>query len=153
MIRFEGNPTDEVKKLYLKNARKLGHKIVFISWLLLLPLFINMSFHLGRWGVLAIYLLLVDVFHLLICCFRSKSLFMSKVIYIEDEYITALGDGFEEIRCINDAKCVIDHGGFYELVFPFGKVSDKFICQKSLLVQGSLEEFEALFKDKLRRKV
>ena len=43
-----------------------------------------------------------------------------------------------------------DH--FYFIKFPFGKYSDKFICQKSLLTQGTLEEFEALFEGKIERK-
>ena len=53
---------------------------------------------------------------------------------------------------ISDVKKVVDHGEFYELSFVFGKVSDKFICQKSLLTKGTLEEFKAMFGDKVYRK-
>ena len=42
-----------------------------------------------------------------------------------------------------------DHGAFYEFVVPFGKVSDKFICQKSLLTKGTLGDFEKLIGEKL----
>ena len=52
---------------------------------------------------------------------------------------------------ISDAKQLRDFGEFYEIVFPFGKVSDKFICQKNLLTQGTLEEFEKLFEGKTTR--
>ena len=56
-----------------------------------------------------------------------------------------------EYRNIEDVKCVRDFGEFYELVFPFGKISEKFICQKDLLSKGTLAEFEALFGDKILR--
>ena len=35
--------------------------------------------------------------------------------------------------------------------FIFGKISDKFICQKDLLTKGSLEEFERIFEGKIKR--
>lgn len=53
---------------------------------------------------------------------------------------------------IKDVKNVYDHGEFYDLVFPFGKISGKFICQKNLLTEGTLAEFEALFDGKIVRK-
>ena len=52
---------------------------------------------------------------------------------------------------IGDAKQVRDFGEFYEIVFLFGKISDKFICQKNLLTKGTLEQFESLFNGKLQR--
>ena len=38
---------------------------------------------------------------------------------------------------------------WYEIVFPFGKISSNFICQKNLIFKGSLEEFEDLFNGKI----
>ena len=37
------------------------------------------------------------------------------------------------------------------MVFPFGKVSEKFICQKSLLSEGTLEDFEKLYIGEWKR--
>lgn len=151
MVKFEGYPTGEAKRSYAKNARKFGHKTILVSWLLLLPAFISVSYSMRRWIFVGIYLLVAGMLHLTVCLFRGKSISLSKSIYTEDEYIIALGDDFQQIKSISDVKYVIDHGDFYELVFPLGNVTDKFICQKDLLVEGTLEEFEALFKDKLRK--
>ncbi len=72
-------------------------------------------------------------------------------IAIDDGYIICIADAFEEGREVSDVKRVRDFGAFYELVFSFNRASYKFICQKDLLTQGSLEEFEKLFEGKLER--
>ena len=61
-------------------------------------------------------------------------------------------DKSEEFRLIADAAKVIDYGDFYYISFPFGKISNNFVCQKDLLTQGTLEEFEALFEGKIVKK-
>ena len=70
---------------------------------------------------------------------REKISITPKKICIEDGYITCIADKYEECRSISDVKCVVDHGDFYELTFPFGKISEKFVCQKNLLTKGSIE--------------
>ena len=48
-------------------------------------------------------------------------------------------------------KKVVDMGDWYLIVFRnFFKYP--WACQKNLIVQGSLEEFKAIFQDKLKRK-
>lgn len=48
-------------------------------------------------------------------------------------------------RDIEDIKSVIDFGNFYYIVVG-GKVSS-YLCQKNLLVEGSLADFEEMFAD------
>ena len=62
------------------------------------------------------------------------------------------GEKFTESAAIEDVVKLVDYGEFYDLSFPFGKLNDKFVCQKSLLSKGTLEEFEALFEGKIIRK-
>ncbi len=68
-------------------------------------------------------------------------------ISIEEDYIVCVAGKHEAGREVSDVKAVRDHGDFYELVFPFGKGDQHFICQKYLLTKGSPEAFEALFAD------
>jgi len=49
-------------------------------------------------------------------------------------------------------KKVYDYGEFYFISFYFGKISCYFICQKSLLTQGTIEDFEKLFDGKIVKK-
>ena len=78
-----------------------------------------------------------------------KMLWNPQRIVIDQDMITCTANSYVESKFIDDVKEVRVHEEFYELVFPFGKISNKFMCQKSLLTKGSLAEFEELFKDKL----
>ena len=53
---------------------------------------------------------------------------------------------------MNWIKEIIDWGGWYEFKFYGRCGSWFFICQKNLIVEGTIEEFEELFKDKIVRK-
>lgn len=53
------------------------------------------------------------------------------------------------VRSVADVKKVIDGGEWYHIKFYFYARSPYFICQKSLLQQGTLQQFEQLFADKI----
>lgn len=46
---------------------------------------------------------------------------------------------------INKVKTVYDRGDFYEIVPQNSFLFSVFVCQKDLLTEGNLEDFEALF--------
>ena len=50
---------------------------------------------------------------------------------------------------LNEVKRVYDYRCWYYLEIDFG--DPYFICQKDLLTEGTLEEFEALFEGKIVR--
>lgn len=52
---------------------------------------------------------------------------------------------------LSAVKCVKDYGEWYHFEFNFSDRDMYFVCQKSLLTEGSIEEFESLFADKLMR--
>lgn len=74
------------------------------------------------------------------------------MIRIQDNILLSVSDRATESRYIEEVKEVRDYGEYYVLVFPMGKLSEKFVCQKDLLTKGTLEEFEALFEGKIVRK-
>ena len=53
---------------------------------------------------------------------------------------------------IDSVKRVVDYGEWYDFVFYYSDRDLYFVCQKSLLTKGTLEEFEALFEGKIVRK-
>lgn len=108
----------------------------------------------GSWGVVIAYLSFYLIFPLLVRIPRSKkeqAAVLPKRIYTERNSIVCVAEKYQERKKIADVKLVRDFGEFYELVFPFGKYSEKFICQKSLLSKGTLNAFEALFPGKIVR--
>ncbi len=82
---------------------------------------------------------------------KQKLQLTPKRIFTDGETLTCVGENYTESMLIGDEKEVRDYGEFYVLVYPFGKVSEKFVCQKKLLTKGSLEEFEALFEGKIKK--
>ncbi len=55
-------------------------------------------------------------------------------------------------RSFDDIKTVIDMGTFYHILFYFPNQWANCICQKDLIIDGTIEEFEKLFEDKIVRK-
>lgn len=68
-----------------------------------------------------------------------------KALYYETKELSISMVGLEKV------KKVIDYGNFYQICI--GKESEwcRYICQKDLLIKGSLREFERIFKRKLVR--
>lgn len=55
-------------------------------------------------------------------------------------------------KSLSRVKKVIDAGEWYYIIFKFGDIGNSWICQKNLLTQGTIEDFEKLFETKIVRK-
>ena len=155
MIEFRGHMDGAALKYFLKRSRVLGQKMVLITWALLCPPAVLLTLKIGKWIVLAAYLLIGVCVWLLCYIPQSKKTIRATIpkrIFTDGESIVCVADKYTESKLIADVKLVREFEEFYELVFPFGNVSDKFICQKGLMVEGTAEQFEHLFQGKLVRK-
>ena len=77
------------------------------------------------------------------------SLCPTKVI-IEDDLIVSQSDSFYETRDLKQIKEIRDYGEWYSIIFNYGHNSEKFICQKNLIIQGSIQDFDTMFKNKIK---
>ena len=155
MIEFNGYISGSAEKRFIQKSIILGQNILLITLTIFLPgiIFVAIKFHL--WLLIVLYGAMYIIFPLAARIPQSKKeqkAMTPKKIYVEEGYIICITDKHEETKSIEDVEEVIDWGEFYELVFPFGNVSNNFMCQKDLLTTGTLEEFEALFEDKITRK-
>ena len=73
-------------------------------------------------------------------------------IYLRENQIVSSGEKVAEVKNLNQVKKVVDFGEWYKIFFIFPYKSQRFVCQKDLLVQGTIEEFEAVFEGKIVRK-
>ena len=154
MIEFLGYLTDDAEKYYWKRSRRIGRNIMWCAMLFLSPAIIAFSVNSRQWAILigwGVVFASIPLLCLIPKSKKEKKAFSPNKVFTEDGYIIAVGEKFEECRNVEDAKIVKDHGTFYEITFPIGKISDKFICQKSLLSKGTLEEFEQLLQGKIKR--
>lgn len=150
MIEFNGYITGKAEQFFFKKGRKIAVKIMLLAETCIFFPLILFAVRGAQWDLLilfgAMYVLLPLTFFIPKTK-KEKRALLPKRIYTDGESITCVTEKGVESKFIGDEKEVIDHGEFYEIVYPIGKVSDKFVCQKDLLTQGSLEKFEGLFRN------
>lgn len=74
------------------------------------------------------------------------------LIAIDGDDIVCEGKDFRHVRSTEDIKSIKDYGDFYQILFYFPHKSLVFVCQKDLIVEGTIEEFEERFADYIVRK-
>lgn len=82
----------------------------------------------------------------------SVNSYLPKKVTIDEKEIYAEYQKGAGVRSINDVKEVLDMGAFYHIIFYFPNHWSNCVCQKNLIVEGTIEEFEKLFEDKIVRK-
>ena len=155
MIEFDGYISGNAEKHFWKKSAQFGQKVILFSMILCFPLAIVFANAFNNSIVIIAYLLLMIIIPLICRIPKSKKekiKYLPNKIYIEEGYIICQTQIQEESKDLEDVKKVVDYGEWYYLAFPLGKISGNFICQKDLLTKGSLEDFEALFKNKIVRK-
>ena len=85
--------------------------------------------------------------------YKAKTLksFTPKSIKIDKEEICAEFENEYMNKSMDEVKKVYDLGEWYYVVLKFPKLAN-LVCQKDLLINGSIEEFEKLFFNKIKRK-
>ena len=163
MIKFNGQISGAAEKHMWKRERRMGVIVTLSSAVIILPFIIMIAFALGDsfgidpWFVIAMYAsvcLIIPLIALIPKSKKERAKFNTCCVFTDEEYIVAvIGNGEESFKLISDAKVLNDYGEFYQIEFPLSKgVNDSFICQKDLLAEGTLEEFESLFEGKLVKK-
>lgn len=156
MIEFRGYISGAAEKHFHNKARDFGQYILLAILIVFLPSIMYIAFRTKNWLMLGLYCTLFVILPLLTHIPQSKKgkkSIIPKRIYTDEDSIVCVSEKYIEHRLISDVKQVRDFGEFYEIIFPFGKISDKFICQKNLLAIGTVEEFEKLFDGKIVRKI
>ncbi len=168
MIEFKGEVSREVID-YVKSLKKYSVKEVLAFFLIIEAC----GMCLGAWmflseGISKVQIAIIEVVLLLIFIVMNvigiylhlhpsdyetnrqvaKRLYIDyedRALYYETKELSINMVGLEKV------KKVIDYGNFYQICI--GKESEwcKYICQKDLLVKGSIKEFERIFKRKLVR--
>ncbi len=75
-----------------------------------------------------------------------------KKIIITNNMIINEGNNFKSTRNVSDIKKIIDYGDYFQIYFKWPKKTYKFLCQKNLIVEGTINDFEEKFKNKIIKK-
>ena len=148
MIIFEGQISGKCKKNVLRREAKISFFGGLITSILFSIPTIVLAFKID-WIVLLFFLVLIPFPFLAAIPPKEKyhpMIFPSKVtINTRTGEITTQSSQFFVESSIAEVVKVLDKGEWYH-IYVKGK-DGRFICQKDLLINGTLEEFENIFKD------
>lgn len=155
MIEFFGTLNEQCQKEISTRTRKML-AIVFTVVTVLFGVVPTIVFfvqqdeeYFGKFFGLTILCIIVTiVFWMPITVTRKppKGVSTDLLIKIEDGYIIRSGYTGVQKKPLIKVKKVIDAGGWYYIVFKWGDTTNAFVCQKDLIRQGTLEDFENLFQ-------
>ena len=155
MIKFQGEITGECLKYILRCNAKFSHVGGFIGGVILgIP--ISVATFTIHWGLSVICFLFLCVLLPFLggIAPRKKDLgyLVPATIFIKlnTQDIISESDKFHIESAFSLVSEVWDCGEWYDIRTKVD--AGKFICQKNLICEGTLEEFESLFADKIVKK-
>ncbi len=153
MIKFQGEISQECKKWFL-NREFVCCLLVGLNTTVVCG--VGIVLFAIYWNLLALWFFVLPILLTFALCFQCVCKYILKilptVITIEDGYIEVKNESESTWRNLDYVKNIIDCGGWYIFTFYFPHKARWFICQKNLIVDGTIEEFEELFEDKIVRK-
>lgn len=151
MIEFKGEILQEYKLYLIKKER--FSELMFVS---IVAVIISMAIIIVAifWDLIALCCLALPVVLIIVDILPKQGYekIIPTRITIDENLITIEAMANIPSKDIADVTHVIDGGDFYQICFKFPYRANYFFCQKDLIIQGTLEEFEALFEGKIVRK-
>lgn len=155
MIEFKGELTGECRKFLLKKQVKIqAIASIITATIFMIPTILAAIF----WKPIALIFLiplgLLVIFSLVTPSKSDQKIFMPKRVYVdtEEESIVHECEKMERFHMLYSVERVLDYGEWYYFIFNYANRDLYFVCQKSLLTNGTLEEFEELFEGKIERR-
>ena len=152
MIVFSGYVNKNTLKYIYNKMIKMGWIAGLAEFIIIgIPcVLIGLVFEFWIFSILVVLLLLPLT---LLIAWSDRKGQLPYLIRIEkNEIYVEIGRGAGS-RTLDDIKVILDYGEFYDIIFYFPNKLLNCICQKDLIVQGTIKEFEELFEDKIVRKM
>ena len=150
MVEFLGDLSGDYKRYTAKQQAKYNFLVSCIVSTIITVIIIIFSIKV-HW-IFVVFM--VPIIFLIICSSiipKGKILdyVLPTQIIIINNLITCKGKKFCTTKELNCVKKVIEKENFYQIIFRFPYKDLRFICQKDLLVNGSIDDFKDIFKDKI----
>lgn len=164
MIEFKGKLSSKCKEYLIDDSWRITFFTILIICIPFIVLTIVLTFKFDWiYSLIFIPIALFMFFGSLKPSTKSYEMFFGKNgkifegelqwnIIIDQNLISAEGIQRSETKNLDDIKKVVDMGDFYKIYFYFPHKSNLFVCQKDLIIKGTIEEFEDLFSAKIMRK-
>ena len=154
MIEFKGDLSNSCRKFLIKKQIIAQSKasLLTVGFFAVIILLISIP---DRLNIL-LFLFPLAIFATLSMIPPSKKVqksFVPQRIYInlDNEEIIHECEKMKRSHSLQSIKSIIDYGEWYYFEFDFTNRDIYYICQKDLLTQGTLEDFEILFSRKIKK--
>lgn len=152
MFEFRGNLSYDIVAKIKRSTRKV--EILSISVVALLFSIPLIFFALEGYPIVLLFLIIFALMYIPSFLPPTKSFveYMPNniLINLEEETIVYKNKTTEMFHMISDIEAIEDHGDFYKIKFAVGDKNPYYVLQKDLIVQGTIEEFEKHFENKIR---
>ena len=151
-IVFEGELSVKNKKYFIKQLKIIIFLCWLISsWIVAIPFILLTIFNDKIFIYFSLLLLLFPFIFLIIKNKHLEDMLPKKVIIYKDLMISFVKNAkYEEV--FDNISKVVDYGDCYKIYFKLFYKNQSFICQKDLIKEGTLDEFENLFSNELIKK-
>lgn len=155
MIIFSGEYSQSSKQYLLKILAKGALISTLITTIIFTAVIIALAIIYDMW-ILTVFIGILVLFNVAIPInilkFNQQKTYDSMLPYKVS--VNANGDIFAQFneqdvsKCKKDVKKIIDAHGCYYIVFKFPKQRN-ILCQKDAIIEGTIQQFESLFADKI----
>lgn len=153
MIVFNGELSENNKKFLNRKMKNVSIiSTCILSIILVIPITLAVVFDDTIWAIAYIIIPALILFSVVPIPKKKWDTICPTEISINDETVIIHGETFHQEREISQLKRIIDFGDCYKMEFVFPHKSFSCLCQKNLMVKGTLEEFEERFADIIVRK-
>lgn len=152
MICFSGEISNISKRFLVKTETKSSIVIIIVCLIVSVPLIIASFVEDWIYAIGIIPLILMCIISFIPPKGKVLDTIFPRKICIINEIITLECLNYKTYRKISNVKKVLDYGDWYQIIFKFPHKSFRFLCQKNLITEGTIEDFETLFKGKIVRK-
>ena len=150
MIEFSGAVSEECKKYIWNRETKIGSAICIIVSLIFSVIMVVVALMVD---LIVLLFLLLSIAFAVLGSIPQKGIEnkLPQSVSIENGEILFVSKMCTKSCSVSDVKRVKDMGEWYVIDFYFPNKNLFCVCQKDLLIEGSIDEFEKLFEDKLVR--
>ncbi len=150
MIEFKGNISEECKKYIWNRETKFVSLACIITALIFSGIIIIVAL---KVDLIILMFLLLTISFAFLGSFPQKGIDerLPQSISIENNEILLVSKACSKSRSIWDIKKITDMGKWYVIDFYFPSKNLFFVCQKDLLIEGCIDDFEKLFEKKITK--
>ena len=158
MIEFYGEYSETSKKFLLKQNAVLGMIVSLMVALILVTILLFLAIAFKFWMILFfLFPIIITVILTVMAPYIQKNKTLNQIVpeKIEinemEDYLCVYFKNTIISKKLQEVKKVIEMEEWYILKLSFPKLSG-FLCQKNLLKEGTIQEFEKIFEGKIIRK-